>query len=148
MKLIHWITKQEPFNYCGSTVFVLWNCENDWKERFFSFNNSAKKAFFHLHSTYFDKDSKTWYASSTWCEKLEAIRYLSMVEIYAEHRQLLGIFQEVHLCFRRRHPPDGANKKEEQTYTWVRCFLTSGLHDSVTLKIWKDLQQVNSNEGH
>lgn len=49
-----------------------------------------------------------------WCKKLEVIHYLSMVEIYAVHRQLLGIFQEVHLCFSRCHPPDRANKKQEQ----------------------------------
>ncbi len=34
--------------------------------------------------------------------------YLSVVEVHAVHGQLLGIFQEVHLCFGWCHPPDRA----------------------------------------
>lgn len=59
-----------------------------------------------------------------WCKKLEVTRYLRVVEIYTIHGQLLGIFQEVHLCFARCHPPDRTNEnmknKSGHEYKMIR----------------------------
>lgn len=39
--------------------------------------------------------------------------YLSVVEVHTIHGQFFRIFQEVHLCFSRRHSPDMTERSRQ-----------------------------------
>lgn len=52
------------------------------------------------------RDNTFGYHFHKWRKELVETCYLSMVEVHTVHGQLLGIFQEVNLCFSWCHPPD------------------------------------------